>query len=105
MESLIFDDQRNGEDKKAVIVKFNHLALASGESIQIGYKTDRASSYTTGTANSTVGSTVTRLPVDFSKARFNEFQFEVILAATGSTSPTVIGAALEYDDLRDEKDF
>ena len=105
MESLIFDDQRNGENKKAVIIKVNHFALVSGESIQIGYKTDRASSYTTGTANSTVGTTKTRLPVDFSNATFNEFQFEVILAATGSTSPTVTGVALEYDDLREEKDF
>ena len=105
MENLIFDDQRNGENKKAVVVKVSHLALVSGESIQIGYKTNRASSYTTGAANSTVDTIATRLPVDFSKASFNEFQFEFILATTGSTSPKVTGAALEYDDLKEEKDF
>ena len=101
-EGLFFDDKRPAQDKLAVTLKALHKALASGESVQLGYKINRASSYTTGTANSTVGDTETRLPVPSSDARFKEIMFEVILATTGSTSPTVTAIVLEYDDMSEE---
>ena len=101
-QSLIFDDNRPLQEKLAVTIKAKHKALAAGESIQLGYKTNRAAAYVTDTANSTVGSTVTRLPIPTSAARFYDFQFEVILAATGTTSPTVTSIGLEYDDLANE---
>lgn len=101
-ESLIFDDNRPLQPKQAITLKATHKALAANESIQLGYKKDRASSYTTGTANSTVGTTETRLPIPPSDARFYEFQFEAILAASGSTTPTITSIGLEYDDLSAE---
>jgi len=104
-ESLIFDDGSVGRDKLALVIKVNHLPLVSGESIQLGYKTNRASSYTTDTANSTVGSTETRLPIKASAARFREFQFEVVLATSGSTSPTVTEVSLLYDNLLEEAKY
>lgn len=104
-ESLIFDDERPFDEKQALVLKVTHKALASGESLQLGYKTNRATSYTTGTANSTVGSTQTRLIIPPADARFYEFQFEIILATSGATSPTVTSAALLYDDLLEEEDF
>lgn len=100
-QGLILDDRRPAKQKLAITLKATHLPLVSAESIQLGYKTNRASIYTTGTANSTVGSTETRLPIQASKARYNEFQFEVILGA-GSTSPTVTSLALLFDDLSEE---
>ena len=102
-EALIFDDNRTSQDKLAVTVKASHKALVSGESIQLGYKTNRASSYTTGTANSTVGSTETRLSIPPADGRFKEFQTEVILATTVATSPTVTSLVLEFDDLKEER--
>jgi len=101
-QSLLFDDNRPLQEKQAITLKATHKPLVSGESIQLGYKTNRASSYTTDTANSTVGSTVTRLPIQTSMARFYEYQFEVILATTGSTNPTITSIGLEYDDLTAE---
>jgi len=101
-ESMIFDDNRPYQDKLAITLKATHTALVSGHSVQLGYKTNRASSYTTATANSTVGDTETRLPIATSSARFKEFQFEVIPATSAATGPTITSLALEYDDLKDE---
>jgi len=104
-ESLIFDDKRPHQDKLAITLKATHKALVSGQSIQLGYKVNRASSYTTATANSTVDTTETRLPIPASVARFRDFQMEVILASTAATGPTVTSGALEYDDLTEENLF
>jgi len=98
-ESLIFDDEKPYKIKQALAIKVTHHALASGESIQIGYKVDRASSYTTMTANSTVGDTETVFKLN---KRFKEFQWEVILATTGSTSPTVTSTTFEFLDGEEE---
>lgn len=103
-EALIVDDDNPSKIKSAKTIKASQLPLRSGESIQLGYKTDRATNYTTGTANSTVGSTETRLPVDNDKARFHEFQLEIILNA-GATAPTVTSGSLEIDDLTEEKNY
>src|SRR3990172_3484466 len=104
-ESLIFDDKRPHQDKLAITLKATHKALVSGQSIQLGYKVNRTSSYTTDTANSTVDTTETRLPILASVARFRDFQTEVILASTAATGPTVTSVALEYDDLTEESLF
>lgn len=104
-ESLIFDNEQVYKDNLAMKLKATHLPLASGESVQLGYKVNRASSYTTATANSTADSTETTIPIPASDARFREFQFEAILGASGSTSPTVTSLALKIDDLNSEEAF
>jgi len=104
-EGLIFDNGQIYHDKQTLTIKAYHSALATGESIQLGYKTNRATSYTTGTANDTVGSTETLLPVPASAARFKEFQVECILAQTNDTSPTVYYIGFEFEDLEDEDIF
>jgi len=106
-EGLIFDDADPTKGMLALRLKASHLPLAAGESIQLGYKTDRSASYTTGTANSTVGEMETLLPITASVARCRDFQYEVILGNNGkvSTSPTVTGISLQYDDLADEEEF
>jgi hypothetical protein len=101
-ESLIFDDNRCLHPKQALTLKATHKPLVTGESVQLGYKVNRAASYTTDTANSTVGSTETRLPIPNADARFLEFQFECILATSVSTSPTITSIGLEYETLESE---
>lgn len=104
LEALIFDDRRAGEDKLAKIVKATHLKLAADESIQLGYKTNRAAAYTTGDVNAVDDTQQTRLPAKLSESRFKEFQIEVILNGI-ATSPTLTSLALQYDDLSNERDF
>lgn len=104
-ESLIFDDEQPGQQSKAITLKATHLALNSGETVQLGYKNNRAANYTTGSANGTVGSTETRFPVPLSDGRFNEFQFECILGTNTTTSPTITSIGLEYQDLKEETQY
>lgn len=102
-KSLIFDDNRPLQEKLAVTLIATHKALVSGESVQLGYKTNRASAYTTDTANTVVGSTKTRLPIQSDLSRFYDFEFEVIPATSTTTAPTVTSIGLEYDDLTEEE--
>lgn len=103
-ESLIFDNEQVWKDKLALKLKATHLPLAANESVQLGYKINRASSYTIGTANTTTNSTETVLNISQSVARFREFQSEVILGAA-TTSPTITSITLEFNDLASEGIF
>ena len=103
LEALIFDNEQLYNDKLALTIKAVHFPLVAGESIQLGYKTNRADGWTTGDANSTVGSTKTILNVPPDDARFLEFQTECIMATSGTTSPTVTYFGMEFDDLKEEE--
>jgi len=103
-ESLLFDEGRVIEDKLAKVIKAHHLALAADESIQLHYKKNRGS-YVDGTANATDDSEETRLNVANSDARFNDFQTKITLNASATTSPTITGWGLSFDDLKEEKSF
>lgn len=99
-ESLIVDNSRPGEEKKAVGVIVSHLPLVSGESITIGRKIERTASFTDDTANTTVGSIETRLD---NTDRFHEFEWRTTLGGDGSTTPTVVQQKFVYDDLKEER--
>ena len=103
-EGILIDDKRPGKNKLAETIKATHNALRADETIQLGYKTNRETSYNTGTANATDDTTTTRLPVQASKARFLEHQFEVILGGV-ATSPKVTSLSFLYDDLKEEQEF
>jgi hypothetical protein len=105
MEGLIFDNEQLYKDKEAMKLKATHLPLAADETIQLGYKKNRASSYTTDTANAVDDTTETTYPMPADDARFREFQQEVILGAGGSTSPTVTSIGMQMNDLADEEDY
>lgn len=102
-ESLLVDDGRPGEEKRMDAVVVSHLPLAAGESIAIDYKKERASSWTSGTTNSTDGDTETKLYLDASAQRFNEFEWRVTLGGDGTSTPTVTQQKPIYDDLKDEE--
>lgn len=103
-EGLLVDDKRPAKGKLALTLRADHIALLANETIQLGYKTNRESTYNTGTANAEDDSAKTRLPIQASKARFNEHQFEVILGGT-TTSPKVTSLSLLYDDLKEEEEI
>lgn len=105
IESTIIDDKHPAWEKQALTINVTHLPLKANETIQLGYKIDRATSYTLSTANSTVGSVVTKLSFTAIATRFHEFQFEAILGATGSTAPYVTSMGLTYNALNEEGNY
>jgi len=105
METLIFDDNNTSGDKKITGILATHLPLASGESVQLSYKRDRASSYTDGDANDTENDTETYLPIPPQSRRFKEWQVKCTIATTGTTTPTITSLGFKYDDLKEEKSY
>ncbi len=104
-ESLIFDNGELYKDKLLKALKVYHSPLVAGQSIALGYKLNRASSYTTAITNTTVGSTETKANIAGMQARFRELQFEVILGTSGSASPAVLYSGAEINDLGAERSF
>ena len=102
MEGVILDAGLVAKTKFARDLFASHTALASGESVQLGRKVNRATSFTNATANSTVDDKYTRLPITSGDGQFNEFEWKVTLGAT-STAPTVTEIALEFDNRSEEK--
>jgi hypothetical protein len=102
-ESLIVDDGRPGEEKRLDALIVNHLPLAEGESMAIDYKKERDSSWTSGSTNSTTGSTETKLYVDSKSQQFYEFEWRTTLGGDGSSTPTVVSQKIIYDNLKEEE--
>lgn len=104
MEGLILDYDRPSKQKLALNLKATHTALQSGESVRLGYKTDRASSFTTGSANSTSNDTETRLAITGGAGRWKEIEWQVTPAGS-STVPTITSISLEVDSLTSEAGY
>ena len=81
----------------------DHLPLASGESVDVKYKINRATNYTVSPINSTVGSEFEELVVQ--NGRGNEYQVAFDLYATGTTSPTMTGISILGTDGTLENQF
>ena len=99
-ESLIFDNKSPDKELLPLMVIIEFEALASGESVTPKYKLDRASSFTTGTAASTVGDTRVELPI-FTRA--NEIEIGFNLASSSGTYIKITGLIFEFDDLETER--
>ena len=98
-ESLIFDAGNAKKDKLSIQLKATFVALASGESVQLGYQINRSGSVTLGTAESTVGAISTELSI---YSRFKEIEFKFLLASSGGTFPKLTSLIFEYNDLAEE---
>jgi len=98
-ESLIFD----GGDPDKYMLPMNLVItfepLTAGQSVTPKYKLDRAASFTTGTAASTVGDTRVECPI---YTRCKELEVGFNLASTSNTFIKVTSVKLEYDDLAEE---
>jgi hypothetical protein len=101
-ESLIWDNNELYKDKLLKRLKVYHSPLATGESISIGLKINRAASYTSEVTNSTVGSTETKAIIAGTQGRFREMQYQITLSGSG-TSPTVYYTGAELDELPEAK--
>lgn len=100
-ETLIFDDEQIFSDKAAQIIKVVHAPLKANETVQIGYKKNRAASYTMGDINDVDGSVETVFNVPSEDARFLEIQIECLITGT-TTMPDIYYVGMEYDDLANE---
>ena len=99
-ESLISDNRKPWKTKQFIRLTASHTALASGESVQLGHKIDRASSFTTDTANSTSNDTETFFDINLP---YKEIQIQAIPAATGSTTPKITSLLLSFNDNEGEE--
>ena len=103
LELLVQDNGYIWKDKQLMTLRGDHLPLASGESVDVKYKINRATNYTVSPINSTVGSEFEELVVQ--NGRGNEYQVAFDLYATGSTSPTMTGISILGTDGTLENQF
>jgi len=99
-ESLIFD---SGDPDKYIIpidLVVTFEPLTSGQSVTPKYKLDRAASFTSGTAESTVGATSVKCPI-YQRCKEIEVGFE--LTSSLNTFIKVTSVSLEYDTLTTEE--
>lgn len=102
IQSLIQDGGMLYKQDSYLVLRADHKALASGESIKLKYSLDRGS-FITGNANSTTNSKYTALPI--SGGRVREIQYGVELRTTGTTSPTLLATSALWDSLEEEQQF
>ncbi|MGH7746524.1 MAG: hypothetical protein ACREQ5_17445, partial [Candidatus Dormibacteria bacterium] len=105
LQLMIQDSGNTWKDKSSLTVRADYLPLKSGESVSTEYKIDRASNWSVGSVDSTVGDNHIEQDIDSNSGRGREYQIGVNLFATGSTSPTLIGLSLLGDDLPTEETF
>jgi hypothetical protein len=97
--SLWFDNGHPYHEKETDVIKFTHKPLAANESMDFYYRIDRTTSWVQLTPNATqaVGDTETRCPVTpmFS---WKEIQLRVDIKTSGTTSPSLISAAVLFSE-------
>jgi hypothetical protein len=98
-ESLIFDNGSPDNEMEALFIKINFVALTTGQSVTPKYKLNRATSFTAGTAASTVGDTEVRLDIN---TRCNEAEWGFNLASSSNTFPKITSVKFVYNDFREE---
>ena len=97
-ESLIFDNGQTWKQKNALRIIATFKSLPAGATVQLKYKIDRASNWTTGAVVNS-GKTTS---LHISQGRFYEIQFGIDITST-TTTPEITFVGLEYDDLNKEE--
>lgn len=94
--------------KKALTIRADiKSGLASGESVKLKYKLDRATNWTEGASSAglgyaaTAGDTQVRLPVNLGNHK--EVQIAADIGSNGSTAPTLTELTLEEDMMPTDK--
>ncbi len=100
-ESLIHDDGDPDHEKLAVKITASFVALASGESFQVGHQIDRSGSFTLSTAESTVGAISTEISI---YSRYKEIELKFVAASSGGTFPKLTQLLFEFDPLSEERE-
>lgn len=102
LELLITDFGNLAGQSLPLVAKASFNPLASGESVAIKYKRDRASSWTTLYTEDTAGATEARAKMN---VRLREAQFAIDLSTTTTTAPTVIDFSLYTEDEVDTRNI
>ena len=105
IEFMIEDEDVMWKEKRALTIVADFEPLASGESVYIKYKLNRSSSwvYNSDGATTTALATKSRLVLSTGGNTYNELQYAVDLATTTTTSPKLLGVAVEIDRLESEQ--
>lgn len=98
-ESRVFDGGDPDKYFQALKVEITFEALAANQSVTPKYKLDRASSFTTGTAQSTTSATRATVYIN---TICKEAEWGFNLAASDGSFPQVTGVNFVYEDLEDE---
>lgn len=84
-------------------VRADHLALNAGETIQVGFKLNREATFEVG--NSVTDTLKWFTTNTLSNGRHTESQLQAKLGSNGSSTPTLLSLAGQYDSLSSEKSF
>lgn len=98
-EDRIFDNGDPNRVKQAIKIEIECETLTANQTITPIYKIDRVSSWTSGTAVSTSGTTSIS---EFINTMFHEIQWGFILAASDGSYPTITAINFIFDDLSTE---
>jgi len=98
-ESLIFDNSDADKSKLLIHQISTFEALASGESVTNKSKLERTSSFTSGTAVSTVSA---RRAKDLFNERFKELEVGFTIASSGGTFPKLTQHEILFNSLDEE---
>ena len=98
-ESLIFDNGDADKSKLLIHQVSTFEALASGQTMTNKSKLERTTSFTTGTAASTVGNTRAK---DLFNQRFKEGEFGFTITSSGGTFPKLTQHEVLFNDLNEE---
>lgn len=87
----------------ALKVRADHLALNTGEGVQVGYALDREATYeSTASITDTLNKFTTNT---ISNGRATEMSFQAMLTGNGSSTPTLLSLATQTDSLTSEQAF
>lgn len=105
IDFLIEDDGAMYHEKEAITITSQYEPLASGQSITLQYKLDRADNWTQFTADSETNSITQRRQVITNGSRYREYEISAILE-TSNTSDTegakMLSISIEKDTLSTE---
>ena len=96
---LLDQDMPKDQNFQAIKVRVTFEALTTGQSVTPKYKLDRAVSFTTGTAASTVGDTEVEVYIN---QLVDEAEWGFDLASSSNTFIKITGVEFVYDDLAGE---
>ncbi len=105
VQTLIFDNGNIWKNERVYKIRADFLPLNSGESIQTEFNIDRNGWTVNSAANieTVYDSVYQSQPIMPGQSR--EIQLGAKLYATGTTSPTLLGLSLLYDDTKEENAF
>lgn len=103
-ETLIFDDERPDQTKRAHSVRINFPVLATGQTITVAYKADRAAAWTTLGIASFASDGAVKFKAFSMDTRFSEIEFKVTLATSTASAPGLISLALNFETEIDKLD-